>query len=120
MLSTFPTLFSYQELAPFLLRITLGVIFLFWAYKAIRKADSTRNQKIVAAIEFIIGLLLIVGMRVQVAAHIAIIDLIVRLIERAKNKAFLTDGVNYYLILLVMALSLMVLGAGWWGFDVRL
>ncbi len=118
MLSLFPTLLSWSEVSPLLIRVVLGAVFLFWAYKAFRSfTNQSVNMKIVAVIELITGALLIIGLWTQGAAIVVAIDLIIRLIERAQKKAFLTDGVNYYLILLVLAVSLIITGAGIWAID---
>jgi len=98
----------------------LGAIFLFWAYRTLFRPESTINSKAVGLIEGVAGVLLIVGLWTQVAALVALIDFIVRLIGKIMRKAFLTDGVNYYLVLLVLALSLIVTGAGWLAFDLPL
>ena len=116
MLSLFPTLLSYSQVAPLVIRVLLGIIFLFWCYQTFRK-PSTGQQKILAGIEGVVGILFVIGMFVQAAALVASIYFIVRLIERAHKKALLTDGVNYYLILLVLALSLLVTGAGVYAID---
>jgi putative oxidoreductase len=118
MLSLFPTLLSWQEVSPLIIRVVLGAVFLFWAYKALKGfAGPSTNKKIAAIIELIVGVLLVIGLWTQAAAIVAAINLIIRLIERAQKKAFLTDGVNYYLILLVLSLSLIVTGAGIWAID---
>lgn len=120
MLSLFPSLLSYQELSPFLIRIALAVVFLFFVYRELRFGANKTTKKAVAAVETIAALLVLVGLWTQLGALVLAIDLIIRLIERAQKKALLTDGVNYYLILLVMAISLLVTGAGWWAFDIAL
>ncbi len=119
MLSLFPALLSYQQLSPFLLRIILGAIFLFAAYRSLR-GGSSNDKKVVAAIEALAALLLVIGLWTQAAAAIITIDLVARLIGRIREKAFLTDGVNYYLILLAIAISLLLTGPGWWAFDLPL
>ena len=75
---------------------------------------------VLGIIEGVAGILLVIGLWTQVAALVVFVDLVIRLVERIMKKAFLTDGVNYYLVLLVMAISLMVTGAGWIAFDLPL
>ncbi|MEI6396578.1 MAG: hypothetical protein WCO48_00675 [Candidatus Taylorbacteria bacterium] len=118
MLSLFPTLLSWSQVSPLILRIILGAVFLHWAYKALKHRPISNNKKIVALIEFLTGALLILGLWTQAAAIAAGINLIIRLAERMQKKAFLTDGVNYYLILLVLALSLLITGPGIWAKDI--
>ena len=120
MLSIFPTLLSFTRLAPFMIRLALGLVFVFWAYKSYKGTKSSSKSKTIGTVEGIAGILLVIGMWTQLAALYAVIDLLVRLFDRFKNKAFLTDGVNYYLLLLVMALTLLVTGAGFLAFDLPL
>ena len=120
MLSLFPSLLSYQRLAPFILRVVLGVIFIYWEYRTFRNSSSTLNAKAVAIIEMIVGIFLVIGLWTQAAALVASIDLIIRLIERIQKRAFLNEGINYYLIMLAIAISLLVTGAGFVAFDLPL
>lgn len=124
MLSIFPSLLTYEQISPFLIRLSLGAVFLFWAYRSLRanksSNDTSLNKKIIQIIEGLLGIMLIIGLWTQLVALIVLIDLIVRLIDRIRGKAFLTDGVNYYLLLLIMAISLLVTGAGFFAFDMPL
>ena len=120
MASFFPSLLSWSELAPFIIRLALGATFIFFAYRNLRKPYMSIRDKSVAIVEGLAGLLLILGLWTQLAALAIVIDLVIRLADRIKNRSFLTDGVNYYLLLLVMAISLMVTGAGLFGFDYKL
>lgn len=119
-LSLFPSLLSWSELSPLLIRLVLAAVFIHWSYRGLKNPSATAKTKGIALIEGIAGILLVIGLWTQAAALVAIVDLVIRLVERIQKKAFLTDGVNYYLILLVLALSLLVTGAGWYGFDLRL
>ena len=120
MLSLFPQLLSWSQISPFLIRIALGVVFVYWAYVEFRHNKRNAYWKLLGLVELATGVLLVIGLWAQLAAAVAAIDLIIRLIERATKRAFLTDGVNYYLLLLIMALSILVTGAGLWGFDFSL
>lgn len=117
MLSAFPALLSYQQTSPLIIRLVLAIILIHWSYRGLRTSDQTRADKVLALAEGLIGLLLLVGLWTQVAALIAAVGLLVCLIRKIRVKAFLTDGVNYALILLVLAISLLVTGPGWIAFD---
>src|SRR3989344_6109374 len=127
MLSLFPSLLAFQEVSPFLLRLTLGIIFIFWAYEKLKgkntKQNSNNNDKntinniFSGILEVIIGILFIVGLFIQFASLIAIIVFLLRIIVKIKEKSFMTDGVNYYFILLIISLSLLVTGPGLFAFD---
>ncbi|MEK7646323.1 MAG: hypothetical protein AAB381_01350 [Patescibacteria group bacterium] len=120
MLSLFPSLLSWGQLSPFILRIILGCVFLYWAYTAIRSKNISTIEYVFGYIEGVAGLLLIAGLWVQGAALVACIKLVGCIIGKIRTGAFLTDGVNYYLILLAIAVSLLLTGAGFFAFDLPL
>lgn len=117
MLSLFPSLLTWQEISPLMIRVVLGAIFIFIAYRVFVDKSAKSTTKVVAIIEFISGALILVGLWTQLAAMVIAIDLIIRIAGKIKTKSFLTDGVNYYVLLLVMSLSLIVTGAGFLAFD---
>ena len=117
MLSLFPTLYAWQEVSPLLIRLVLGAVFIHWAYAGLRASGANGWWKLLAAVEGLAGIFAVVGLWTQLAALFLGVDLLVRIIGRITKKAFLTNGVNYYLILLVLAVSLLVTGAGWLAFD---
>lgn len=119
-LSLFPTLFSWSEISPFLIRVVLGAILIYWSYLALRDSKTAVREKVTAGIEGLAGIALVIGLWTQLAAIIVGIDLVIRLVDRVMKKSFLTDGVNYYLVLLVLAISLLVTGAGWMAFDLAI
>ena len=120
MLTPFPSLLSWSLISPLIIRITLGIVLAYWGYKALRDSAGTPGKKAIGIVDVVVGLMCIIGFFTQIAAMIAALGLIVRIIERIKNRAFITVGINYYLIVLVLALSLIVTGAGIWAFDLGL
>ena len=123
MLSLFPYFLSYQQLSPLIIRVTLGVVFLYWAYTEFKKACSSKvsnKEKVCAIVEAFSGAFLIIGLWTQAAALVAIIGLVIEIAGKIRKRAFLTDGVNYYILLLVMAISLIFTGAGALAFDLPL
>lgn len=119
MLSIFPDALAFQGFAPLLLRITLAAVMLYWGYNKVKSKKSTQ-ETVFGALELVTGICLFVGFLTQIAALITVFILGGRLWKKIEQKAFLTDGVNYYLILLVIALSLIVTGAGFFAFDLPL
>ena len=113
-LSLFPYLLSFQLAAPLLLRLTLGIILGHWAYK------HFRTNRTCAIIEGIVAILFIIGLYTQLAALVTAIAFIVFMVKKVKAKAFFTDGINYYFILFIIALSLLVTGPGLFAFDMPL
>ena len=116
-LSVFPYLLSFEQLSPVLIRLVLGAILAYWSYKGLRQKNTSSMNKLLAALEGVLGLLLILGLWTQVAALVAAVGLVVMIIQQIRTKSFMNNGVNYTLILLVLALSLLVTGPGWWAFD---
>lgn len=119
MFSIFPPLLAFSGLAPLLLRITLGLVMMFWAFSKFKK-HGTHGISAVSVIEALIGILLFVGYMTQIAAFISAIILGARLIKKIRDRAFLTDGVNYYFILFIIAICLIFTGAGFIAFDLPL
>jgi uncharacterized membrane protein YphA (DoxX/SURF4 family) len=94
----------------------LGAIFVFWAYKSLR-TEAQGQKKAVGIAQGLIGLLLIVGLWTQIVALLSGVYLAFLIGNKVSKKAFLTDGINYYLILFIMAVSLLFTGAGFIAFD---
>jgi len=119
MLSLFPNLLVFQGFAPLLLRLTLGIIFVFWAYRKIRNKKD-KGPLSLALLHAVVGILLIIGLFTQAAALISLIIFAFGLIQKMKDRAFLTDGVNYYFILFIISFSLLLTGPGLFAFDLPL
>lgn len=116
-LNPFPVLLSFTLLAPFFLRLVLGVTFIHFGTRTLK----TKNYKAVRSyLEIIVGFMLIVGFYTQIGAAAAALIMLYELILKIRRRAFLTDGVNYYLILFVIAISLLFSGAGFFAFDLPL
>lgn len=121
MLTIFPSLLAFEQLAPTLVRITLAIILIHWAYKGLSVDKKKLTPiKIVHTLEGIAGLMLFFGLWTQIGALIVIVDMIVKLYHKVTKKAFLTDGVNYYFLVLILALTLLVTGAGLFAMDLPL
>ncbi len=122
MLSIFPFLLTYKQLGPFLIRIVLGLTFAYFGYK-MAKTEGKKygiNLYIYGTIQIILAIMLMVGLYTQLVAFILSIYLIIMLAYKIKNKTFLSNGINYYILLLAMSLSLLVTGAGFLAFDLPL
>lgn len=120
MLSIFPDLLSYQQISPMIIRLTLGIIFVIWSYKALKGGSLDIKLKIITSVEGISGILLIIGLWTQLAALFIVIDMVIRLYFKFKERSLFSDGINYYFILLIMAISLMFTGAGFISIDLPL
>lgn len=120
MLSVFPDLLSYQMVAPLLIRLTLASVFLYWSYKTLVKSKPNTDQKVLSLVEGLLALLLVIGLWTQVSALALALDIITRLLQKHTRKHFLSDGINYYLILLILAISLLFTGPGFLSIDLPL
>ncbi|MBI5045632.1 MAG: DoxX family protein [Candidatus Niyogibacteria bacterium] len=118
-------------LAPFILRLVLGLVFVAHGYPKLFKNFSEtagffgmlglRPAKfwvlVVGVVEFFGGILLLLGLFTQAAAALIAIDMIVAMLLVSRKKGFV-GGYEFDLALLAMALSLLVLGSGTFAFDV--
>ena len=134
MLNPFPELLNYALLAPFLLRVVLGLIFLdvgmlkFRSEKGrwlatfealgIRPADFF--VPVYGFLQIAGGLMLLLGLWTQVAALAFVIFTGIELyIEWAEGDVLKRD-LTFYLLVFVISLSLLLTGAGAYAFDIPL
>ena len=122
MLSLFPSLLTYQLLAPFLIRLVLGITLAYFGYLKVRgKGQSSgSNSPAYGYVEILIALALVIGLFTQLAALLNALILVIKLGFKTRDGKLFTDGINYYVLLLVMAVSLMFTGPGFFAFDLPL
>lgn len=134
MLNSFPDLLTYALLGPFLLRVTVGIILLSFAYthlirqrEAIRMALSERWKSLgpifvwhLGTLEIIAGVLLIVGFLTQIAALLVILISLKMLVLKRKHAVLARHSTVVYVLILAIALSLLITGAGAFAFDLPL
>ena len=107
MLSVFPELFNYSQIAPFILRISLAIVLVRFGYLAIFKT-ITRREKAMGIIQWLAAILLFLGFLTQIAAVLAIV-----IVFNIKSKTL-------KLMIISVALSLMLLGPGLFSLDLPL
>jgi len=122
MLSLFPSFLTYQLAGPLIIRLVLGTSLIYAGYQKIRDRgqSSGSNSRIYGWVEIVISVFLIIGLFTQLAALLNAIILVIKLAFKAKEGKLLSDGVNYYILLLAMCISLMLTGPGFWAFDLPL
>ena len=118
-LALFPSLLAYGSISPLVIRVVLGITLLFFGVKKIRgMGDSVgSNSRTYGVAEVMVAVCLIIGLFTQLAAILNAVILVLKLGFKYREKKFLSTGVNYYMLLLAMALSLIFSGSGLWSLD---
>lgn len=134
LLTVFPDLLTYSLIAPFILRVSLGLVLVYFSYLKFRKE---RVEKIaffdslgmkpgvfyvntVGGIELVGGILLVAGAYTQIAALGATIIMLVATFIKWRRPESLRNDIEFYILLLVIAVSLIFTGAGFFAFDLPL
>ena len=112
--SLFPSLLTYQQVGPLIIRVVLGLTLAYFGYEKIlgRGQSSGSNSRTYGAVEIFISLFLIIGLYTQLAALLNVVILIIKIGLKFKEDKLLSAGINYYILLLAMAVSLLFTGAG--------
>lgn len=111
MLSVFPQLFFLRQIAPFILRLALGAIFIVRGYQKLKGEDKSTWARIIIAAELGGGIFVLAGFLTQIAAIVIAFD---RIAALWKNKF---QNWEFNLILLAVAVSLIFLGPGFLSVD---
>ncbi|MGC9605388.1 MAG: DoxX family membrane protein [Minisyncoccia bacterium] len=121
-LSLFPSLLSFGQVSPLIIRVVLGVTLAYFGYEKIkgRGQSSGSNSKMYGGVEIFIAIFLVIGLWTQLAALLNAVILVIKLGIKAREKKLLSDGINYYILLLAMAVSLLFTGPGLFAFDLPL
>jgi uncharacterized membrane protein YphA (DoxX/SURF4 family) len=134
MLNPFPDLLIYSALAPFILRVIVGLIFLDLGYlmfkgektnwlnsfQILRIKNPLLMIKIIGVVEIIGGLMLLAGAYTQIAALILGILTFSETYIEYQNPNILKRGLAFYVLILSILLSLLLSGAGAFAFDLPL
>ena len=144
MLNPFPELLVFGFFIPFILRVTIGLIFLWFAYRHLFK----KREAIIASfeseppgltsltpylrklaplvtwifgiVEILVGGAFIVGFLTQIAALVSIVILLKTLYFRKKYTEFTPYSSLLYIVLIVVSFSLLLSGAGALALDIPL
>lgn len=134
MLNPFPDLLVYSLLAPFILRVVVGLIFVnlgILAFKNEKKRWVTSLStlqipkpevavKILGAIEMIGGFMLLVGAYTQIAALVLGLLTFAEAYVEYKDPTILKRNFVFYSLVLAILLSLLLSGAGAFAIDLPL
>lgn len=134
MLSIFPSLLNYALLAPFILRVVLGLIFLDlgvlkfrserkrWisSFEALGLRPADLFVPLYGLIQIIGGLLLLIGLWTQAAALAFVITTLIELYVEWSAKDILKRDLVFYFLLFVISVSILLTGAGAYALDMPL
>jgi uncharacterized membrane protein YphA (DoxX/SURF4 family) len=76
--------------------------------------------KVLALIDIVGGIMLLVGWYTQIAALAFVILFGIELYIEYKDKSILRRDLTFYLLVLAIAISLLLTGAGAYAFDIPL
>jgi len=134
MINVFPTLLSYGLFAPFLLRITIAIVFLVlgWSFVTTKRISLAAYFEandyplgsvlpwLLGSITLLTGIFFLFGFFTQVAVLISMYVLLnLMSIERREEKVLPYPQV-FYLLMMIIATSLLFSGAGAFGIDLGL
>lgn len=134
MLNPFPELLTYGLMAPFILRLVVGYLFMNLGYlkltsekgrwlssvSSLRLKPAEFFVKIFALMEIIGGAMLFIGLYTQVAALALAFLTFSELYVEYKEESLLKRNLVFYLLLFAICLSLLFSGAGFLAFDLPL
>lgn len=134
MLNPFPDLLAFSLLAPFFLRIVLGISYARFGYlKLIKsglikisflKKDYLKPEilfvLVVGLLEAVGGVLLVLGMFTQIVSLVLGMLILGTIVIKLRNGAILSSELGYYVLLLVVTFSLLFSGAGAFAIDLPL
>jgi len=134
MLNPFPELLIFSTLAPLILRVTIGLIFIdlgilkfkaekeTWlaSFEALNLRPADLLLPIYAILQILGGILLFIGLWTQVAALAFVIFTGVELYVEWQAKEILKRDIVFYVIVFAIALSLLFTGAGSYAIDIPL
>jgi len=134
MLNPFPDLLVYSLAAPFVIRLTVGLIFVRFGalglsaerhrMAAVCERIGLRPGAFFGAIcsflELAAGAMLVVGFYTQIAAIATALFSIILIVHKLSGKQFGSEGVLFDLLLFSASISLLLSGAGFLAFDLPL
>lgn len=134
MLSIFPDLLTFWLAAPLVLRVSVGLIFVYFGAMKIWKERERRTSFFrdisfgtgilsfwfIAGIELVGGILLVLGLFTQIAALTLLPIAIGALYVKIRRPHLLDNTIEFYVLLIATLLALLVLGPGFFAIDLPL
>ncbi len=134
MLNPFPELLNYALLAPFLLRVVVGFIFIdlgilkfktekqrwITSFETLHLYPADLLVPFYAVLQIAGGLMLLFGAWTQIAALAFVVFTFAELYVEWKAREVLKRDMVFYLLLFVISFSLLLTGAGAFALDLPL
>jgi uncharacterized membrane protein YphA (DoxX/SURF4 family) len=134
MLNPFPELLTYSFFAPFILRVVVGLIFIDlgmlkfrgekerWlaSFETLNLRPADLLLSLYAALQILGGILLLIGLWVQVAALAFVIFVGTELYIEWKAREILKRDLVFYMLIFAISLTLLITGAGAYAIDIPL
>jgi uncharacterized membrane protein YphA (DoxX/SURF4 family) len=119
MFSLFPTLLDFHLFAALLLRVVAGYVFIMQGRRVCQDVSHTRITYSLGLVQVIIGALLVVGAWVQGAAIVGAVITFFGVESMVAHESTPYER-ERLVILWAVCVSLIVLGAGPYAFDIPL
>ena len=134
MLNPFPELLSYGLLAPLILRMVLGIIFINLGFLKLGREKKLWTSflhitpikpagfwlRVIALVQIVGGLMLVAGFYTQIAALVFSIITIFEIYVENREPVLLNRNLIFYILILSISLSLLFSGAGFLSIDLPL
>ncbi|MEK7514552.1 MAG: DoxX family protein [Patescibacteria group bacterium] len=134
MLNPFPDLLVYGLLAPFILRVAVGLVFINLGYLALTKEKERWSAvfnflrlkpaplfvSAMGILEVAGGVLLLAGFGTQITALVLSIIVLGDLALEYKEESILSRDFGFYLLLFAITVSLLFSSAGFFAIDLPL
>ena len=118
MVSVFPQLFTWGLIAPLLIRLAVAGVF---GYAGVLYLGTRSPRAVLFGLfEIAFSLLLLVGLWTQVAAVAAALAALWCGSRALRHKSVPPFTLHVYILLLVMSVSLLFIGPGFFAFDLPL
>ena len=123
MSNTFPILLSFTGFVPFILRMVVGLYFVYFFGSKIIKGSHEKEDllkklraKAFLILGLIVGIFITVGFYTQIASLLGIFIVIFGLFKKTNDTLIFGSEINY-VFLVAIFLSLFISGAGYIAFD---
>jgi len=122
MLSLWPELYDFAQIAPVLLRLALGGIFFTAGLREVIRPRRNPEAlfRLIGIAHLAVGGLLIIGLWLQLAALLAALEIFFYLTGDLTGRFHTAKPLGYLALMLAVAISLIFLGPGFLAFDLPL